>query len=298
MCLKKAKVATEKWESASDYGKRATKLHTKLLTKLLDLDDESWPIKCFINGIYSASRRRRVRSQFQKTGKNFVSLRKTIDDLRHWRRLPKEYAYDSDSESNGDTTSDDESDSHSDIPFRPHAYVLVETISPEILSDAQVFAKFFEKNNLIPRYLSSGPFSSESIAQLQMPGQPEPPVETEPTDQMVTTAQMEATDQMEAAGQMEAADQMEATNHIEATNQMETTDGTEACLGSNHPPRTRSATSGMYPSLLPTLKCSWALASSRSRSIDRHTRHGWRRGREMYDGGGGLSFSMLTWYKR
>ena len=220
---KMAALQQKKWETASEYGKRAAKLQTKLIRRLLDSEDECWLVTCFINGIYNAPRRRRVRSKFQKTGKDFVSLKKTIDDLRHWRRLPREYAYNSDSESDDDSTSGDESDSDSDdIPYRPPAYVLVETISQEILGDAQVFEEFLEENNLIPRYLPSGPYSFESIEQLQMSGQqPIPPVETDPMDNITTMAQVQAPDQEEAPDRTEAMDQKEATDGTNTTSEME-----------------------------------------------------------------------------
>ena len=88
----------KEWESAREYGKQAEKLQAKLL----DASDEPWLVECFISGIYGRSRRRRVRSQFQKTCENDLSLKITIDNLRHWRRLPREYADDSESETYDD----------------------------------------------------------------------------------------------------------------------------------------------------------------------------------------------------
>ena len=100
------------WESSIDYAKRARKLQAKLMD---DNDDEPWLVECFINGISKASRRRRARSEFWKFNQNLFSLKAVIDCLRHRRRLPQDDAYDSESESDNDTTrdvSDEESNSY------------------------------------------------------------------------------------------------------------------------------------------------------------------------------------------
>ena len=98
-----AALRQKNWESSRDYGKRATKLQAKLM----DNDDDPWLVECFISGIYKASRRRQVRSEFQKSNQNSFSLKAAIDCLRHWRRLPHDDAYDSESESDDDTMSDE-----------------------------------------------------------------------------------------------------------------------------------------------------------------------------------------------
>ena len=196
----------KEWESSREYGKRAMKLRAKLP----DTSDEHWLIECFIDGIYGCSRRRRVRSRLHKTDENLASLKTTINDLRHWRRLPREYADDSESESDDDSMSDGGSDPHESVDdsmsdgesdpdecdsYQPRQlkYVLVETISAEILSDALVFQTFLEKNNFIPNYPPSGPYSFESITQLQAPGWQQ----LQPLVKMEATAQREAPDDEE-----------------------------------------------------------------------------------------------------
>ena len=200
-----AALKQKEWESAREYGKRAEKLQAKLL----DASDESWLVECFISGIYGRSRRRRVRSQFQKTHENDLSLKITIDNLRHWRRLPREYADDSESETDADemrTNNNECETDQTDYPYHPPMYVLVETISPEILRDARVFEEFLENNNLIPRYLPSGPYSFKSIEQLQISGQqPEPPVETEEIDRTEATEQVEVWTAAANTGKAETA---------------------------------------------------------------------------------------------
>ena len=160
-----AALRQKEWESARDYGKRAEKLQAKLP----DASEEPWLVECFINGIYGRCRRRRVCSQFRKTDENVLSLKTTIDNLRHWRRLPKEYADHSESESDDENTRNDESDSDASGGYEtsPLRYVLVDTISPTILSDADAYDKFLEDNNLIPKYPLSGPYSFGSIMRLQ-----------------------------------------------------------------------------------------------------------------------------------
>ena len=158
-----AALRQKNWESSRDYGKRATKLQAKLMD---DNDDDPWLVECFLSGIYKASRRRRVHSEFQKSNQNSFSLKAAIDCLRHWRQLPHDDAYDSESESIDDTTSDESDESNSNQPRRL-TYIRLVTISPSILSDARAFDRFLAENSFLPDYQPSGPYSFESILQLQ-----------------------------------------------------------------------------------------------------------------------------------
>jgi hypothetical protein len=73
------------------------------------MEDEGWLIECLTDGIYESSRRRRVRSEIQKTPTSFLTLKGAIGYLKHWRRLSDGYGNDLESELDEDTTSDDES---------------------------------------------------------------------------------------------------------------------------------------------------------------------------------------------
>ena len=159
-----AALRQKNWESSRDYGKRATKLQAKLMD---DNDDDPWLVECFISGIYKASRRRRVRSEFQKSNQNWFSLKAAIDCLRHWRRLPHDDAYDLESKSDNDTTSDESDEASNSYQPRRLTYIRLDTISPSILSDARAFDRFLDENNFLPDYQPSGPYSFESILQLQ-----------------------------------------------------------------------------------------------------------------------------------